>query len=173
MGLNRQEFEVLFKNNYASLCRTALRIIGNSLVAEDLVQDVFCKFWEKQESLSIQTSVTSYLHRAVINRALNYHKKEKAAIRRDDAYATEIYEDSNTTEQLLFAKDVKNKIDLIINRLPEGCRRIFILSRFEKQSYKQIAEALNISVKTVENQITKALKILRSHLLLIVFYFFS
>lgn len=172
MELNRQEFEALFKNNYASLCRTALRIIGDSLIAEDLVQDVFCKFWEKQKNLNIEISLTAYLHKAVINRALNHHKKEKASVKRDDIYATEIYEDSNTTEQLVFAKDVKNKIDLVINSLPEGCRRVFILSRFEKQSYKQIAETLNISVKTVENQIAKALKILRSHLLFILFIIF-
>src|SRR5690606_1521159 len=103
---------------------------------------------------------------------LNYQKKEQTTLKRNDIYASETYQDINPTEQLLFAKDTKNKIDFIINSLPEGCRRIFILNRFEKQSYKEIAQKLNISRKTVDNQITKALKILRSHLHSIIFLIF-
>lgn len=173
MALNRTEFEFLFKSNYASLCHTALRIICDPIIAEDLVQDVFCKLWEKQENLKIEISLKAYLHKAVINQALNYRKKETASIKRDDIYAYDNNKDGNTTEQLIFTKETTNKIDLIINTLPEGCRRVFILSRFEKQSHKQIAESLNISIKTVENQITKALKVLRQHLhfiFLIIFF---
>jgi RNA polymerase sigma-70 factor (ECF subfamily) len=172
MKLNRSEFEVLFKNNYNSLCQTALRIINDNAIAEDLVQDVFCKLWEKQEQLKIETSLKAYLHKSVINQALNYHKKEQASLTRNNIYALETYHQNNPTEQLVFAKDTKNKIDLIVNSLPEGCRRIFILNRFEKQSYKEIANALDISIKTVDNQVTKALKILRSHLLSIIFLIF-
>jgi RNA polymerase sigma-70 factor (ECF subfamily) len=173
MELNRSEFEALFKNNYNSLCQTALRIIGDTTIAEDVVQDVFCKLWEKQVQLKIETSLKAYLHKAVINQALNHHKKEQALLKRDDIYALETYHQNNPTEQMLFAKDTKNKIDLIVNSMPEGCRRIFILNRFEKQSYKEIANTLNISIKTVENQMAKALKILRSHLLSILFLIFS
>lgn len=172
MELNRSEFEVLFRSNYHSLCQTALRIIGNIAVAEDLVQDVFCKLWERQQQLKIESSLKAYLHKSVINQALNYHKKEQSTFKRNDIYASETYHPHNPTEQLIFSKETKHRIDLIINSLPEGCRRIFILSRFEKQSYKEIAENLNISVKTVENQIAKALKTLRMHLHLVFFYFF-
>lgn len=172
MELDNSEFEILFKANYAPLCLTAIRILGDKTIAEDIVQEVFLQLWKKRETLNIESSLKSYLHKAVINQSLNYHAKEKALLKREEIHFNEVNEDINTTEQKIFLSESQNKVDTVINSLPEGCRRIFILSRFEYMTYKQIAERLNISVKTVENQMMKALKILRTHLSSFIFLIF-
>ncbi|WP_442794705.1 RNA polymerase sigma-70 factor [Pelobium manganitolerans] len=172
MELDQNSFEILFKSNYKRLCNVALRIVNDLAIAENIVQDVFCRFWEKRHQLGIQLSVQAYLRRAVINESLNYLKKEQALAKRNEVYAMEKMDERNSTEDLLFAKDAQQQINLAINSLPPACKQVFLLSRFEKLSYKQIAETLNISVKTVENQVSKALKILRGQLILIFLYIF-
>ncbi|RKD16108.1 hypothetical protein BCY91_04250 [Pelobium manganitolerans] len=172
MELDQNSFEILFKSNYKRLCNVALRFVNDLAIAENIVQDVFCRFWEKRHQLGIQLSVQAYLRRAVINESLNYLKKEQALAKRNEVYAMEKMDERNSTEDLLFAKDAQQQINLAINSLPPACKQVFLLSRFEKLSYKQIAETLNISVKTVENQVSKALKILRGQLILIFLYIF-
>lgn len=168
MELDVSAFEALFKVNYSSLCLTAIRIINDKAIAEDIVQDVFLQIWKKRDVLKIEGSLKAYLHKSVINQSLNYHTKQKSSLLREQIHYHETNEAINTVEQKIFSRDTEIKINQIINSLPEGCRRIFILSRFEQMSYKQIAETLEISVKTVENQMSKALKILRENLYIII-----
>lgn len=172
MELDISAFEALFKLHYSSLCLTAIRITGDKAIAEDMVQEVFLQVWKKRETIQIESSLKAYLHKSVIHQSLNYHRQQKALIERQQIHFLDRDEDINPIEQQIFSKDTQTKIDQVINCLPEGCRRVFVLSRFEQMSYKQIASTLNISVKTVENQMVKALKVLRAHLLVLIFIFF-
>lgn len=162
-------YEALFMEHYAALARTAYRLLNDTDAAEDIVQDVFCKVWEKKEELEITTSLKSYLFRMVINYSLNYLKKNKALQSRETAYGEEQDSEADTTSDQLHYKETEKRIEQAINGLPPTCKLVFVLSRYEQLSYKQIAAELDISVKAVENHIMRALKQLRNVLGLILF----
>ena len=155
-----QVIDVLFRRHYSFLCNAIYRIIRDKNIAEDLVQDVFFELWKKKENLFIKNSVKAYLKRAAVNKSLNYIRDQKATV---DGEVTFPFLESkqSTAVQKLEAKEMNKHITDAIENLPPRCRQVFILSRFEAMSYQQIAEKLDISVKTVENQISKALKNLR------------
>lgn len=169
-------FEALFQINYRPLCASAYRIVQSKDIAEDIVQDVFIKLWEKRNSLTINASLKAYLFQSVVNQSINYNKKYRNAQIRESLFNAAISVDTDTTTEQMDYKETSVRIDTAIKSLPEACRMVFVLSRYEHLSYKQIAEHLQISVKTVESQMTKALKLLRNRLLwmhlLIFFYFF-
>lgn len=170
--LTSQLLNALFEANYTSLVRTAFRFLNNLPAAEDLVQEVFCTLWQKREELQID-SYEAYLRRAVFNRCLNALKKEKANP------FTELEEETlpplpayTATDSALLLKETQIKIDTAINSLPTACRTVFLLNRFENLSNKEIAQELDLSLKTVENQMTKALRILKGALLHLYVLFF-
>lgn len=167
---NEQEFEALFREMYVPLCRKAYKVLKDKETSEDLVQEVFVKIWEKRNELHIATAIQPYLYRAVMNAAFNEIRKSHPFIELE-AGKHEAAEQSDSSDMLIY-KDTAQKIDSAIDELPPACRTIFILSREDGLSYKEIAESLSISVKTVENQMGKALKILRekisTYLVLIV-----
>ena len=157
-----EAIEVLFKKHYTFLCKAAYRIIPVSSTAEDLVQDVFLDIWRKKDNLNINTSVKAYLRRSVINKALNHLRNQKLKFDEDER-ALEGFESKENISSDIEVKELQKIIDTAIERLPKKCRIVFTLSRFEEMSYKEIADQLGISKKTVENQISKALRILRDH----------
>ena len=162
--LNESSYEELFRNWYAPLCKMIFRILKDKELTEDTVQEVFVKLWEKRKDLKIEISLKSYLYRAAINAAYNHLEKNKRYSKltlEDVGAAKSAY---NNTEADLDAKELETKIKETLALLPEACREVFILSRFEELSYKEIAETLGISVKTVENQVGKALRIFRENL---------
>ena len=165
-------FEALFQVNYQPLCATSFRIIQDKDIAEDIVQDVFFKLWEKREVLTINTSLKAYLFQSTINQSLNYIRKYKNALKRESAYGEDIASHSNFVEMAMAQKDAGSKIDGAVNALPEASRTVFVLNRYEQLSYKQIAAKLDISVKTVENHMVKSLKHLRKWLLFFAILFF-
>jgi RNA polymerase sigma-70 factor (ECF subfamily) len=126
-----------------------------------MVQNVFFKLWEKKEQLDIQTSLKAYLYKAVYHESLNYlkHQKVKSVHQAYAMHSTDHI--SNQAEKRLLHGDFENKLQKAMNDLPEQCRIIFQLSRFEDLKYREIADTLGLSIKTVENQMGKALKILR------------
>ena len=164
MLLDFSAYEALFKLHYRSLAQTAFRIVNDRDVAEDLVQDIFCKLWEKRAELQITVSVKAYLYQSTINHSLNYIKKVRRAEIRETEYQSFRPGEDHAADTVYAVKELTGRVQLAVNTLPEACRNVFILSRFEHLSYKQIADALNISVKTVENQMVKALKHLRKRL---------
>ena len=159
---DQRVFESLFSTHYEPLCRYATKIIGDKDDAEEVVQQVFYKLWEKRQERAIQTAVHSYLFRAVKNACLNQQQHEK--VKREYVAYTATYNNEIAVEDNLEIKELEQKIALAIQRLPEGCREIFEMSRNENLSYKEIAEKRGISIKTVENQMGKALKLLREEL---------
>lgn len=163
--------EVLFKKYYSSLCRTVNRIVNDTDAAEDLVQDVFMKIWNNRQTLQINISLKSYLYRSAINSALNYLEKNKKQVNFEGTTFSE--PSINDTEDQLHLEEVQQRVNEATEALPPACKTIFILSRHENMSYKEIAEALQISPKTVENQMGKALKHFREYLSVYIKHLFS
>ena len=154
--------ELIFKQYYEIMCRTALRITKERSLAEDIVQEVFYELFRKRESVQIQ-SLSGYLKRAVYNRSLNKIKSNRDLVDSDDLNV-ELSDNSINSQQTLEFKELEDYLNDVIDRLPEKCRLVFVLNRFEELSYKEVAQKLDISVKTVENQMSKALRILREEM---------
>ncbi len=157
---NESAFEVLFKQHYRVLCNYAYGRISDREEAEEIVQDVFCRIWEQREKLVNLQSVKAYLFRCVHNSCLNRirHHKIKQEYMEHSVRENAIEVPPATGFQL---KELQDKLQAAISALPEQCGLVFKLSRFEELSYKEIASVLGISVKTVENHMGKALKIMR------------
>ncbi len=139
------------------------RFTSDSIAAEDLTQETFIKFWENVEVLDISLSPKSYLYKIAKNLALNFVTRKPPVNSFDEAEnAIEfISKNSQTNYDSIFLNDEYQKA---INTLPERCRMIFILSRFDGFNYSEIATILGISLQTVKNQMNKALSILRKKL---------
>jgi RNA polymerase sigma-70 factor, ECF subfamily len=157
-------FEQVFKTHFKNLHAYACSILKDEIAAEEMVQNVFCKIWERADTLSIGGSLAAYLYRAVNNESLNHlkHQKVKAAHALHVAYVGG--EQRETPSKMLQAKELESRLHRALNDLPEQCRTIFQLSRFEELRYREIADRMGLSVKTVENQMGKALRILREKL---------
>lgn len=159
---DQQAFEQVFRKYYKYLCAFAARMLGDADSAEEIVQDFFVRLWEKREQLSIDTALKSYLFRSVRNSCLNYLKHEKVK----DQYARNCAEEAGKQDfddcfmEVGLEQDIRKTIDA----LPPRRREIFILSREEGLKYKEIAEHLQISVKTVEAQMGQAIRFLRENL---------
>lgn len=161
---NERIFEEIFRKYYQSLCNYANSILKEMDEAEEVVQNLFLSIWEKRSDLEISVSLKSYLYRAVHNHCLNRIKHLK--VREEyQQYAVNFYDASyESVSQTVMKNELEIKIEEAIKKLPEQCRLIFRMSRFEELKYHEIAEQLELSPKTVENQIGKALKILRVEL---------
>ena len=157
-------FENVFKTHFKNLHSYAYAIIRNEADAEEIVQNVFYKIWEKKLQLSIDQSLVAYLYRSVYNESLNYLKHARVK----DNYKSFKTRESNgvsSNGDSLIIKELRLKIENAISELPEQCRTIFQMSRYEGLRYREIASRLRISEKTVENQMGKALKSLKNKLL--------
>jgi RNA polymerase sigma-70 factor (ECF subfamily) len=157
-------FEALFRQFYESLCRYAQRLLGDSTMAEEAVQDVFLKFWERRMALEITTGLKPYLYRAVHNHCMNQLKHGKIKQIHREYVKSTAKDESNATMEYMESRELQVRIEHAVENLPEQCRRTFELSRFQQLSYQEIADVMGLSIKTVENQIGKALKQLRSSL---------
>lgn len=157
-------FEQVFNQFFNAMVLYAARFMDTREEAEEIAQDVFVKFWEKCESLSPDSSIKSYLYRAVHNSCLNVIKHEKVK----DGYKQHVIHFLESTYQdnveVYDPDQVRSRIHNEIDKLPPRCSEIFKLSRFEGLKYQEIADHLEISIKTVEVQMGKALKVLRENL---------
>lgn len=157
-------FEQIFRNYYERLCNYANTIIRDMDEAEELVQGTFLTLWEKRENIDIHTSVKSYLYQAVHNQSLNRIKHSRVKMAHSDYVKYQSDHLSDDSSQYVLGEELEQQINSAIESLPPQCQTIFRLSRFENLTYAEISEQLNISVKTVENHMGKALRILREHL---------
>ncbi|GAB3809067.1 RNA polymerase sigma-70 factor [Spirosoma humi] len=150
--------DCLFRKYYAPLCRFAAQLSKRDDIAQEIVADVFVRLWEKRKTLNLQYHVRSYLYKATRYTAINYlHHELKEFDELDDTTQDETYTPLDT---MLF-QELEVYLASRIDQLPEKRRIIFQLNRFEGFTYNEIADILNISVKTVENQMGQALKQLR------------
>ncbi len=157
-------FEELFRGYYPRLSRYALSLLKDLDEAEEVVQNVFLNIWEKKESLEITLSLKSYLYRAVHNFCLNRIKHLQVRDAHKDYTVYVFSEGADSLNEVLHGHELEIQIENAVKKLPEQCQLVFRMSRFEELKYQEIADRLHISVKTVENQIGKALKILRNEL---------
>jgi len=161
---NERVFEGVFREHYGALCHYACTILRDRDDAEEEVQGLFLALWERRETILISTSLKAYLYRSVHNRCLNRIKH--LSIRDEHRQHATYLGEAPTLSPMdtLAGQELSERIEVAMKQLPEQCRRVFYLSRFEELRYSEIAERLGISAKTVENQIGKALRILRLEL---------
>lgn len=153
-------FESVYKHFLKPLHVYAITMLKDEDVAKGMVQNIFLKLWERRSTLNFSGSIQAYLYGAVYHECLNYLRHEKVKINHQDhlVYTMKDKTEANTAMELL---DLKEKLQQALSELPERCRTIFQLSRFEELKYQQIADELGISIKTVEAQMGKALRVLR------------
>ena len=157
-------FENVFRSYYERLCNYANTMLYDVDEAEEVVQNTFLTLWEQRDSIEIHTSMKSYLYRAVHNSCLNRikHNKVKQMHGEHVRYNTE--SSIEGTSQMVIGKELEQQINAAIESMPQQCRTVFVLSRYENLTYAEIAEQLKISIKTVDKHMVKALKILRERL---------
>src|ERR1700754_108679 len=155
-------FEQVFKSHFKSLHSYACTIMRDPMPAEEIVQNIFLKLWEKKEEITIKENISVYLYRAVHNESLNYlrHRKVRSAYQSYAMRQHKQTEQEKPAEKVVM-KELEKKLEVALHELPEQCRTIFQMSRFEDLKYREIADRLGLSVKTIENQMGKALKLLR------------
>jgi RNA polymerase sigma-70 factor (ECF subfamily) len=161
VGYDDHAFELLFKAHFKALNSYASVMLYHDSHAEEIVQNMFVRLWEKRDLLNVQISVKAYLYKCVHNDCLNYLKHKKIKEKYQDHAAFTMNDQTENTSDKLVLGELQDRLQKALNELPEQCRTIFQMSRFEELKYREIADELGLSIKTVENQMGKALRILR------------
>ncbi|MDP9075972.1 MAG: RNA polymerase sigma-70 factor [Bacteroidota bacterium] len=153
---------IIYKKYWQMLYVSAHNILKDQQACEDIIQELFIKLWNNRHAVEINVSLKAYLYASI---RYEVYRQIKSGAVRDDIYDN-LLERLQTPETYhnIEYKELIGQINSVVNQLPEKCREVYKLSREEQLSHKQIAERLNISPKTVENQITKALRYLRTSL---------
>jgi RNA polymerase sigma-70 factor (ECF subfamily) len=159
----KSAMKILFQSYHTILCSIAFRLVRDQDMAKDLVQDVFVKIWNHRHSIDINYSLEAYLKRSVVNTSLNYLEKIQrnrhieVGTLKDHPEATKADQDHSFSE-------LSKHVDKAIGNLPARTRAVFILIRQEEMSYKEVSESLQISIKAVEKEMMKALRLMRENL---------
>ncbi|MCB9283123.1 MAG: RNA polymerase sigma-70 factor [Lewinellaceae bacterium] len=151
----------LFRVHYTAICRTLYRLVQDSHLAQDLAQNVFIRVWEKRMQLEVHTSWGAYLNQMAVREGLAHLRKVHRIDVREEIPDQA---DTHTAEDDALHGDLHTHYHQALDSLPPQCRTVFQLSRQEGLTYPDIAKEMGISVKTVENQMGKALRILREQL---------
>ncbi|PKP19865.1 MAG: RNA polymerase sigma-70 factor [Bacteroidetes bacterium HGW-Bacteroidetes-21] len=161
---DQQAFESVFKTYYKYLCAYANQLLTDRDLSEEIVQDLFFQLWQKRNTFDIQTSLKSYLFRATHNSCLNYFKHLKVR----DSYTQHVLNEKqrieDSYEEMGNLSELQAAITNAVDKLPPERKKVFMMIRYEERKYKEVAEILGISVKTVENQMGKAMQFLREAL---------
>ena len=161
---NLVTFEKLFRKYYVGLCNYACKYIKDLDKAEEVVQELFYKLWEKRNKLDINVSLKSYMYRAVYNGCLQYLNHRAIEIKYENYYKKQNKEYNRDASEAINMQELNEIINETLNSLPERCRNIFLLNRHDGLKYREIAKKLDLSIKTVEANMGKALKLLRKNL---------
>ncbi len=173
--MSREVFETLFKTHFQHLCNFAQNYVSDIETSKEIVQNAYIKIWENKTNINANKSIKSYLFTSVKNQCLNYIRDNKKF--RSNILDVDIADYDISFEETEEKIEIEKKVNETLEKLPPKCRQIFELSRFENLKYKEIAEKLKISQKTVEAQMSKALKIFREDFkniikILIIYLFF-
>ena len=159
---NEKSFRQVFHAYYEGLCQYAFTLIKDMDDAEDVVQSMFLKIWEKRQTLIITRTIKAYLYKAVYHQCLNHFDHRSVRVKFQERKAVEHVPEVQHPE--VFPNELEERIVAAINSLPKQCRTIFMMSRYQEMKYVEIAKELDISVNTIENQISKALRMLRERI---------
>lgn len=164
-------WKALFAQNHKILCKYAYQFLGDSFLAEEIVDDVFMNVWKARDTIDIKVSLRSYLMRAVRNGCLDFYRRSSTihelhlpAYPEGEADYPQLSNDDYPFGRLI-ENEMEGEIEKAIDSLPDNCRKVFIMSRFENKKYKEIAENLDISINTVKYHMKNALDLLRTQLL--------
>ena len=161
---DEEAFELLYNRYWEKLLTVAYHRTGSMETAKELVQDVFTNLWRRRNHLNIKTTFAAYIFSAMKYTILDYIRSQAVKEKYAEAIKKTALGTDNTTIDFIAYRELNSILEKEINKLPEKCRMVFRLSRVEHYSTKEIAEKLQISPKTVENQLTKALKVLRANM---------
>jgi RNA polymerase sigma-70 factor, ECF subfamily len=173
---HRADFEHLFRSHYSTLCSYANNFLKDTDASEEIVQEVMFKLWVNRESIVFESSPQSYLFRSVRNGCLNLLKHMNVREEYKAVREAQLQELQHSQEDGLIVSELQQRIREAVDKLPVERRKVFVLSRYEGLTYTEIGAKLGISVKTVENQMSSALKFLRTELAeylpwLVLFFF--
>lgn len=160
---NSKAYDYLFETYYVELCNYATNLCRDRIKSEDIVQNVLIKLWRKQKNLKSDISIKNYLYRSVYNEFVDQYRKDSAITVLEKKYiegVEKFYESKDEPEVERLYQILKKEIE----KLPPRCKETFILNKIEGLTYTEISEFQNVSINTVEKQMVKALKILRSNL---------
>ena len=158
---NEVVFDFVFQYYYSTLCAFAEVLTNDEMAAEDIVQDCFVRLWTRADEISIRGSLKNYLFTSVRNGCFDYFRHQKVKTKSFQFVSSGITIDEYNPESWLVESELQEKVEEGIAELPPRCQRIFRMSRFEGLKNQEIADALGLSKRTVELQITNALKALR------------
>ncbi len=164
-SLELTSFKSLFKSHFNSLCAFAVSFVHDEDTAKDIVHQTFIKLWEKRDAIDMEKRVKSYLFSTVHNLCLNYIRDNKKFIKNEFEAETYTHPGQLNDQDVMEKAELNARINRAIDSLPEKCREVFIMNRFDEMKYQEIADKTGISIKTVEAHISKALKILREQLI--------
>ncbi|MEM1217152.1 MAG: RNA polymerase sigma-70 factor [Bacteroidota bacterium] len=160
---DQRALQAVFDQQYEAVCRAIFRFVQDPGLSEDLAQEVFVRFWDKRNNIQIDSNLSAYLRRMAVNEALGYLRKKSRFVA-DELPLHLPGKQAASADEALANQELSQRIQHAVASLPPRCRAVFQLSRFEDKTYQQIATHLDISPKTVENQMGKALRILREKL---------
>ncbi len=156
--------ELLFRRYHRALCSHAIRFVYSKELAEDIVSEVFCKFWRTQAYTGVTTSFRFYLFRSVRNTAYTYLRLEfQSSISLEAAFSLESPNDLRP-DYITQYEETSHRLKVLVEALPPQCRKVFLKSRFEGKRYQEIADEMGLSIKTVEVHLVKALSLIRKGL---------
>ncbi|HLO58410.1 MAG TPA: RNA polymerase sigma-70 factor [Bacteroidales bacterium] len=161
---DKKSFTILFNHYYKDLVTFAFGFLHNLAVAEEIVQEVFIKLWENRYLLEIDRSLKSYLLKSVQNRCLNWINHLKIRSEFNNHILRYPVLSENETENYLLHSDLEARLQIGLEKMPVEAAQAFRMNRFENLSYPEIAEKLGVSIRTIENRISKALSFLRDEL---------
>ena len=163
--LDRTTYELLFKKHYNPVCNYCNDIISDPELSQDIVQSVFVNLWKKKDEIEVKYEWSTYLYRAVKNRAIDEIRKQQTALKVKEAVKQTTVPNFNPEESPESSYEIKEKILKATRVLKPKCRNIFIMSKFEGLTYEEIAQHLKISKRAVEENIARALRLLRKEMM--------
>ena len=160
---DQEAFKRLFYSYFEMLASVGGRMCGDTEMGKEVAQRILIRIWEQRATLNIQTDVRAYLKRMVINEALAIGRTRSRRLELSKGFKPELIEEASAHANLE-TEELQQAVHKAVEDLPDKCREVFKLSRFEELSYKEIGDTLDISVKTVENHVGRALRQLRESL---------